>query len=212
MNVTHRQQRNADPTTKGLFFLAFWAVVATGLMGLVGAWHPQTYTVVHADVTPGKAGAPAPCIKLDRQSYCRVWSAENSSMSKTEFLRSGETVDRWQNMITILRYNNSTLGGAIHAYMSIVKAYMGPHDRPVWIAPTHGPHHAAAATRLVLQSPDGSDGEYVVVYFFSDPGKPVYAVAFSQHLPLPSHEIPTMSQYGKWLTDMQAMPAASVTR
>ena len=34
--------------TKGLFFLAFWAVVATGLMGLAGAWHPQTYTVVHA--------------------------------------------------------------------------------------------------------------------------------------------------------------------
>ena len=46
--MTRQQQRNADPMTKGLFFLAFWAVVATGLMGLAGAWHPQTYTVVHA--------------------------------------------------------------------------------------------------------------------------------------------------------------------
>jgi len=161
---------------------------------------------------PLTAGAAAPCVKLDRQSYCRVWSAKNTSMSKTEFLRSGETVDRWQNMITILRYNNSTLKGAIQTYMSTVRAYMGPHDSPVWIAPTHGSHNEAAATRLVLQSPDGSDGEYVVVYFFSDSGKPVYAIAFSQHLPLPSHEIPTMAQYGKWLTDMQAMPAASVTQ
>jgi hypothetical protein len=133
-------------------------------------------------------------------------------MSKTEFLRSGETVDRWQNMITILRYNDSTLAGAIHTYMSIARAYMGPRDHPVWIAPTHGPRHASAATRLVLQSPDGSDGEYVVIYFFSDPGKPVYAIAFSQHLPLPSHEIPTMSEYGKWLTDMEAMAVASATR
>jgi hypothetical protein len=96
--------------------------------------------------------------------------------------------------------------------MSVVQAYMGPHDRPVWVAPKHGSHQRAAATRLVLQSPDGSEGEYVVVYFFSDPGKPVYAVAFSQHLPLPSGEIPTMAQYGKWLTDMQAMDVASVTR
>ncbi len=37
--------------TKGLLLLAFWALVATGLMALAGAWHPQTYTVVHADVT-----------------------------------------------------------------------------------------------------------------------------------------------------------------
>ena len=37
--------------TKGLFVLAFWALVATGLMGLAGAWHPQAYTVVHADLT-----------------------------------------------------------------------------------------------------------------------------------------------------------------
>lgn len=161
---------------------------------------------------PLTAGAAAPCVKLDRQSYCRVWSAKNSFMSKTEFLRSGETVNDWQNMITILRYNNVTLDGAIRSYSSVVRAYMGPHDHPVWIAPTHGPHHGAAATRLVLQSSDGSDGEYVVIYFFSDPGKPVYAIAFSQHLPLPSHEIPTMSQYGKWLTDLEAMAVASVMR
>jgi hypothetical protein len=161
---------------------------------------------------PLAAPAAAPCVKLDHQSYCQAWSAKNSSMSKTEFLRSGETVNHWQNMITILRYNGATLEGAINTYMSVVQAYMGPHDRPVWIAPKHGSHHGAAATRLVLQSPDGSEGEYVVVYFFSDPGKPVYAVAFSQHLPLPSGEIPTMAQYGKWLTDMQAMAVASVTR
>ena len=56
------RQRNADPMTKGLFFLAFWALIATGLMGLAGAWHPQTYTVVHAEsssiVNPTVASGP----------------------------------------------------------------------------------------------------------------------------------------------------------
>jgi hypothetical protein len=103
----------------------------------------------------------------------------------------GETVDRWQNMITILRYDRATLKAAVANYLSIVRAYMGLDDHPVWIKPTHGPHHEAVATRLVLRDPHGTDGEYVVVYFFHDPGKPVYAVAFSQHLPLPSGEIPT---------------------
>jgi hypothetical protein len=208
--------------TKQLFVLAAWAAVATGMMGLAGSWHTKSYTVAQPAATTVRISAvssqavlpltAAPCVKLDHQLYCRAWSAKSSSMSKTEFLRSGETVDRWQNMITILRFDNSTLKGAIQTYMSIVRAYMGPQDRPVWIAPTQGAHRAAAATRLVLQSPDKSDGEYVVVYFFSDPGKPVYAIAFSQHLPLPSDEIPTMAQYGKWLTDLQAMPAASVAR
>jgi hypothetical protein len=161
---------------------------------------------------PLTAGAASPCVKLDRQSYCPVWSAQSSSMNKTEFVRAGESADHWQNMITILRHDNSTLKDAVQRYMSVVRAYMGSGDHPVWIAPTRGPHEAAAATRLVLQTPDGSEAEYVIVYFFSDPGKPVYEIAFSQHLPLPSNELPTMAQYGKWLNDMQAMPAASVTR
>lgn len=159
---------------------------------------------------PLTATAAAPCVTLDHQAYCRAWSAKNAATSKTEFLRSGESLDNWQNMITILRYNNSSLTGAIRSYMSVVQADMGPADRPVWIAPTHGSHQAAAATRLVLQTPDWSESEYVVVYFLRDPGKPVYAIAFSQRLPLPSDEIPTMSQYGHWLSDLQAMPAALV--
>lgn len=162
-----------------------------------------------AAALPVSAASATPCITLAHQSYCRVWSAKNASMSKTEFLRSGETVDRWQNMITVLRYNGLTMKEAIAHYMSIVRNYMGPDDHPVWIQPTHGPHAEAAATRLVLVSP-GVQGEYVVVYFFKDPGQPVYQVAFSQHLPLPSHDVPSMAQYGKWLDDMQAMPAAAV--
>jgi hypothetical protein len=165
--------------------------------------------VVAASALPWDAAAGGPCVTLDRQSYCRVWSAKNASMSKTEFLRSGETVDRWQNMITVNRYNGLTLKEAIAHYMAIVSNYMGPGDRPVWIAPAHGPHAQAAATRLVLTSP-GVQGEYVVVYFFKDPGTPVYQIAFSQHVPLPSHDVPSMAQYGKWLDDMQAMPAAAV--
>ena len=54
------------------------------------------------------------CFKLGGDSYCRAWSAKDSAMMKTEFLRSGETVDRWQNMVTVIRYNNvHTVKGAI---------------------------------------------------------------------------------------------------
>lgn len=168
--------------------------------------------MIQAAILPLTAPAAPPCVKLDGQTYCRVWSAKDATQSKTELLRSGETVDRWQNMITILRYDGVNLQTAIARYMSIVRAYMGPDDRPVWIQPKQGPHQRAVATRLVLQTPDGADGEYAVVYFFSDPGKPVYAIVFSQHLPLPSGDVPSMKQYGRWLSDMQSMAAATVAR
>jgi hypothetical protein len=152
-----------------------------------------------------RAGSGA-CFNLEGQAYCRAWSDKNASMMKTEFVRSNETVDHWQRMVTILRYNDAhTVKGAIERYMSVVKAYMAPDATPQWITPKNPTHAEEVATRLLLSTADGSDAEYVVVYFFSDPGKPAYAIAFSQHLPLPSGKTPTLAQYVAWLKDMMAI-------
>jgi hypothetical protein len=158
-----------------------------------------------------QAGSSA-CFKLGGESYCRAWSAKNSAMMKTEFLRSGETVDRWQNMVTVIRYNNvHTVKGAIANYMQVVAQYLGPDAHPQWVTPKNASPDREVATRLVLSTANGSDSEYVVAYFEAQPGKPAYAIAFSQHIPLPSGETPTMAQYGKWLTDMRAIDPAAVT-
>ena len=145
------------------------------------------------------------CFKLDSQSYCLAWSASDSSVSKREYLRSGETVNRWQNMVTIIRYNDlSSIRQVIPRYFSVIRPYLGGDARPQWVTPKHAAHREAIATRLVLSAPDSSESEYVVAYFFSDGHKPAYAIIFSQHVPLP-YGTPTLSQYGRWLDDMQAI-------
>jgi hypothetical protein len=160
---------------------------------------------------PSSVTAATSCFTLDNQVYCRAWSARNSSMNKSEFVRAGETVDRWQRMVTIIRYSDiSTLKLAIPRYMASVRPYMQRDATPQWVVPKQMIHGEESATRLVLATADMSDSEYVVVYFFSDPGKPVYAIIFSQHLPLPSGDIPTQAQYGKWLSDLRAIPARSL--
>jgi hypothetical protein len=169
--------------------------------------------VALAALSPVRAPAAGsgPCFQLDGQSYCYAWSTKDASMAKTEFLRAGESVNRWQNMVTILRYDEiHTLDGARTRYMAAVRPYLGPDANPQWVTSRHPVHAGEAATRLLLASLDGSDTEYVVVYFFSDPGKPAYAITFSQRVPLPGGEIPTMAQYAKWLHDMRAIVPAKI--
>ncbi len=172
-----------------------------------------TWIAAAAALIPiGAQAGPTACFKLGGESYCRAWSAKNSSMMKTEFVRSGETVDHWQNMVTIIRYDNvHTVKGAIANYMQVVAPYLGPDAHPQWVTPKNASPDREVATRLVLSTADDSDSEYVVAYFEAQPGKPAYAIAFSQHIPLPSGETPTMAQYGKWLTDMRAIDPAAVT-
>ncbi|HTA40066.1 MAG TPA: hypothetical protein VK760_13365 [Candidatus Acidoferrales bacterium] len=154
-----------------------------------------------------------PCLTLGGQSYCRAWSDKNSAMMKTEFLRAGETVDHWQNMVTVIRYNDvHTIKAAVANYMQVVSQYLAPDARPQWVTPKDANSNREVATRLVLSTPDGSDSEYVVAYFKSHPDTPSYAIAFSQHIPLPSGKTPTMEQYGNWLKDMRAIDPAAVTR
>jgi len=149
--------------------------------------------------------AASSCFKLDGESYCQAWSASDASVSKREFLRAGESVNRWQNMVTILQYKRlSSIRQAIPHYFSVIRPYLGNDARPQWIAPKNSVHKEAMATRLVLSTPDNSESEYVVAYFFSDGRKPAYAIIFSQHIPLP-YGTPTMAQYGRWLDDMQAI-------
>lgn len=173
-----------------------------------------TLGILAAALAFGTAGgAAASCSKVEGQAYCYAWSAKDASMMKTEYVRSGETVDNWKRMVTILQYDEvHTLDGATAKYIAVVRPYMDANAHPQWVTPADPKHAGEAATRLLLSSPDGSDVEYVVVYFFSDPGKPAYVIAFSQRVPLPNNEIPTMAQYGGWLRDLRAIVPANVER
>ena len=136
-----------------------------------------------------------------------------SSDLKSEYLRSSETVNRWQNMVTIIRYSRmNSLSQVIPEYLSTVRAYTGANDHPVWIVPQNRMHAQEEATRLVLSTADQSDVEYVIAYFFGDNGKPAYAVILSQHVPLPPGRNDSMASYRAWLVGMRAIPAASITR
>jgi hypothetical protein len=155
--------------------------------------------------------AAATCLTIDNQSYCQVWSDRNSSMSKTEFLRKGETVDNWTNMVTILRYNDvPTLKAALDLYMSVVMAYMGPDDKPVWIEPDSPQHTQEVATRLALATKDLSDREFVTAYFYRDAGKPAYGIVFSQHPPLPDGAT-DKAHYAARMADLRAIDAGTLT-
>ncbi len=87
-----------------------------------------TWIAAAAALIPiGAQAGPTAASNSAASSYCRAWSAKNSSMMKTEFVRSGETVDHWQNMVTIIRYDNvHTVKGAIANYMQVVAPYLGP--------------------------------------------------------------------------------------
>lgn len=54
--------------TKDLIALAAWALFATCSMALTAAWHPQTYIVVRAEVTPAKTGVVAGSGDIARSS------------------------------------------------------------------------------------------------------------------------------------------------
>ncbi len=157
-------------------------------------------------------GPAAQCLTIDGQSYCKAWSDRNDWMSKTEFVRKGETVDHWQNMVTILRFDGLDSAHAVaKKYLSMVGSYIRPPgSAPVWIVPSGGAHADAAATRTILAA-DGVQPEYVVVYLFHDAGQPGYAIVFSQHLPLPGDD-PTKADYGRWLHAMAAVPAQALVK
>jgi hypothetical protein len=155
--------------------------------------------------------AAAPCLTIANQTYCQVWSNRDSSMSKTEFLRKGETVDNWKNMVTILRYNDvRSLKAALNLYMGIVSAYMGPDDKPVWIVPDSPKHTQEVATRLALATKDLSDQEFVTAYFYRDAGKPAYGIILSQHPPLPDGAT-DKAHYAARMADLRAIDAGALT-
>jgi hypothetical protein len=145
----------------------------------------------------------APCVTLDRQSYCLAWSNSTKVLDSYEYVRSGETVDNWKNLLTIQRYHvNAPFDEMIDAQNTqLRKSGATPH----WIKPAHPSHADEAATEVTLTS--GADTEYTLFFFFQDPGKPIEGVIFSRHKPLPGGEPPSQTQIGKWIDQMRAMAA-----
>ena len=154
-------------------------------------------------IRPVPTVAMPSCVRLQGESYCQAWSHAGASVNQYEYVRQGETVDNWQNMITILRYNQTDeLKIAIPSYMQLRRKFMAPGAQPDWMTPADPVHSEEASTQLVLGDGKDADTEHVVAYFFADPKKYAYGIIFSRH----AARTATKAQYAAWVAEMQAMP------
>jgi hypothetical protein len=147
--------------------------------------------------------AKGPCVGMDGQTYCLAWSNSNKVLDAYEYVRSGETVDNWKNLVTIQLYH-------VHApFADLIKAQNDQLRKsgttPHWIKLTQPAHTHEAATAVKLTS--GSDTEYTLFYFYQDDGKPIEGVIFSRPNALPSGEPPSQTQIEKWIDQMRTMAA-----
>ena len=144
--------------------------------------------------------ASGPCVSLDNQSYCLAWSNSTSALDTYEYVRSGETVDDWKNLITLQRYNTSA---SFDEMMRAQDAQLRKSVKPHWFKPANPVHTNETATEVKLT--DGSDTEYTLFYFFQDTGRRIESAIFSRHKPLASGEPPSRAQLDRWISQMRAM-------
>jgi hypothetical protein len=145
--------------------------------------------------------ASAPCVQLDKQAYCLAWSHSGSDLDTWEYVRSGETVDNWKNLLTIQRFKvRAAFDDFIGAQNDQLLKSGG---NPRWFKVANPIHDKEAGTYVKLTS--GSDTEYTLFYFFQDTGQRIEGVIFSRHKALASGEPPSQAQLNTWVREMRAM-------
>jgi hypothetical protein len=129
-------------------------------------------------------------LSLDGDEYSPVWSNTDNHLISVEFLRSGETVDDWQQMITAKEFSDvSELKEVLPGYMNRVKPYLAL--KPEFLHPGASVHKEDVVLVLTLLYPDKSNYEFVIARFYADDGQPVKATIFSHRIkfaPLVSFE------------------------
>jgi hypothetical protein len=153
-----------------------------------------------------QTGDEPQCIALEAESYCKAWSDDNDLRTQTEYVRSGETVDAWKRMITIVRYKQlGSLNEVMPTYMKLIGPSIYPRGaQPVFIKPDASQHKEEIATRFILSGTDASNNEYTVAYFRADATPPAYALVFSQHI-VAGMDTPSMTLYHSWINDLRAV-------
>jgi hypothetical protein len=142
-----------------------------------------------------------PCVYLDQQTYCQGWSNSTKILDTYEFVRSGETVDNWKNLVTLQLYKVRP------AFAEFIDAQntqlLKSGTKPRWIQFANPRHTHETATAVTLTS--GSDTEYTFFYFYEDAGQPIKGVIFSRHKALASGEPPSDAQIERWVAQMNKM-------
>jgi hypothetical protein len=190
---------------------------STDASGATASNEPSSPALSQADGTAsdGSSGTPAAaapagsepqCITLEAESYCKGWSNDTALSTQTEYVRSGETVNAWKRMITIVRYKNlGSLDQIIPTYMKLVQPDLYPPGaKPIFIKPDSPQHKEEIATRFLLTDTNGSDHEYTVAYFRADGVPPAYALLFSQHV-FAGMDSPSQTLYESWINDLRAV-------
>jgi hypothetical protein len=156
--------------------------------------------------TAAPTGSEPQCITLEAEPYCRAWSNDTAVSTQTEYVRSGETVNAWKRMITIVRYKNvASLDQVIPTYMKLVQPSLYPQGaKPVFITPDSPQHKQEIATRFLLSAANASDNEYTVAYFRADDTPPAYSLIFSQHI-TPGMDSPSQHLYESWINDLRSV-------
>jgi hypothetical protein len=161
----------------------------------------------------GQAHAATPCLTFDGEQYCLAWASVDGATTSNEYLRAGDTVEKWARMVTVKEYSGTKeLKDFLPGYIKAVKPYLAL--KPEIFSAKGKTHEDEICLLLLLLAPDKSHYEYVVHRTYVDKGGPVRSVLFSLRIPF-AKEVSfddVMKSQGRWMSGLielepQAYPA-----
>lgn len=156
--------------------------------------------------------ASSPCfaapvsIRFNGDTYFLVWAHKDGQVISNEYLRVGETVDKWNRMITVKQYTQSAaLKDVLPSYLDYIQPMLAL--KPDFLVPNQKKHQDEVTMLLTLLAPDKSHYEYVVHHMYVDKDKPVMSVLFSLNIPYAknvSFDV-VMKSRNEWITEISGL-------
>ncbi len=151
-------------------------------------------------------------IEFDGDTYTEAVAITEGKVRRTEYLRSGETLSAWTQMISV----------QIHPDATSVSDVMNPYAEarqelyaaePLIYKKEDGEHAEDMIFEFLLLAPDKSFAEFVLVRAFFDPDEPVTLYVMSKRVSL-ADEVAAEAELGKLGAERQdwfrALAALSV--
>lgn len=185
-----------------LLVLAVFSLSACG--GAAGPT-PKMTTV------PGDELTAETCLQFTGETYCPVWETTQGNMRHVEYLKAGDTVESWQEMVTVRRYGgDNEIKGVIDNYVAGVRPMISLP--PEFYTKKETPHEEQFVLFLVLKAPDNSVVEVVTNSFYHEGDGVVWSVFHSYRMPY-AQEIDftdVMDQKGEWMDGVSGIDAKSL--
>ena len=126
-------------------------------------------------------------LDFDGEAYIEVWSVEQEGARLTEYLRSGENLSTWKQMISVqLHPRASRVADVMNPYAAARKPLYAA--KPQTFQSDDSTHAEDFIFEFLLRAPDKSHLEFVLLRAFSDPNEPVTLFVFSRRIPLDDQE------------------------